>query len=175
MAMARAAPSVGSVPAHSSSKSTRECWRCLVQNPDTMLVIWEEKVLRICSILCSSPMSANTSSKTASSELSSGRNMKAGLSHQGKKAHGFQGNSFTAGVGAGDDQQVEVFAQPDGDGNDLLRIQQGMAAFLDVDASVLSLNIGTGWPFICRASRALAKMKSRAGQKLHDPWVSSSV
>ena len=66
MAMARAAPSVGSVPAPSSSKSTRERSSACSQK-DTMLVIWEEKVLRLCSMLCSSPISANTSWNRASS------------------------------------------------------------------------------------------------------------
>ena len=35
-----------------------------------MLVIWEEKVLRLCSMLCSSPISANTSVKIDSSPVS---------------------------------------------------------------------------------------------------------
>ena len=67
--MASAAPSVGSVPAPSSSKRQRElesaCSRIF-----TMVVMWEEKVLRLCSMLCSSPMSANTSSNTDSSDPS---------------------------------------------------------------------------------------------------------
>ena len=64
--MASAAPSVGSVPAPSSSKSTRERSSAWFQK-DTMFVIWEEKVLRLCSMLCSSPISAKTSVKTESS------------------------------------------------------------------------------------------------------------
>ena len=70
MAIARAAPSVGSVPAFSSSNSTRECSSTCFKN-ETMFVMWEEKVLRLCSILCSSPISAYTFSKRASSERSS--------------------------------------------------------------------------------------------------------
>ena len=69
MEIASAAPSVGSVPAQSSSKSTRE--RSLTCSKiRMMLTMWEEKVLSDCSILCSSPMSANTSSKIPSSERS---------------------------------------------------------------------------------------------------------
>ena len=66
MLWARAAPSVGSVPAPSSSNSTRSrgLTSCIIS---TMFVIWPEKVLRLCSMLCSSPMSANTCSNTASS------------------------------------------------------------------------------------------------------------
>ena len=60
MEIASAAPSVGSVPAQSSSKSTRE--RSLTWlKMRVMFVMWEENVLKDCSILCSSPMSANTS------------------------------------------------------------------------------------------------------------------
>ena len=69
MEIASAAPSVGSVPAHNSSNSTRErspAWLKI----RIMLVIWEEKVLSDCSMLCSSPISAKTSSKIPSSERS---------------------------------------------------------------------------------------------------------
>ena len=55
--MARAAPSVGSVPAQSSSKSTRE-FREASFRMRMIFVICEEKVLKDCSMLCSSPMSA---------------------------------------------------------------------------------------------------------------------
>ena len=67
MLMARAAPSVGSVPAPSSSNSARERGVTLC-NISTMFVMWLEKVDRDCSMLCSSPMSANTSSKMDSSD-----------------------------------------------------------------------------------------------------------
>ena len=63
--MPRAAPSTGSVPAPSSSKSTSESWSAWLSIL-TVLTIWAEKVLKLCSILCSSPMSAKTSLKTAS-------------------------------------------------------------------------------------------------------------
>ena len=69
MEIASAAPSVGSVPAQSSSKSTNDC-SLTCSKIETILVIWEEKVLRFCSILCSSPISANTSVKTDNSLLS---------------------------------------------------------------------------------------------------------
>ena len=62
--------------------------------------------------------------------------MESGLSHQGQKAGGLQGDGFTAGVGAGDDEQVVFLAQSDRDGHDLLRIQQRVAAFLNIDAPV---------------------------------------
>ena len=64
MEMPRAAPSTGSVPAPSSSNSTRESWSASF-NIFTVLTMWAENVLRLCSILCSSPMSAKISLKTA--------------------------------------------------------------------------------------------------------------
>ena len=69
MAMASAAPSVGSVPAPSSSNKTRER-SFTFSRKETILVMCEEKVLKDCSMLCSSPISAYTSSNTASSERS---------------------------------------------------------------------------------------------------------
>ena len=65
--MASAAPSVGSVPAPSSSNSASDRGVTL-RSISTMLVMWEEKVDSDCSMDCSSPMSANTSSNMASSE-----------------------------------------------------------------------------------------------------------
>ncbi len=69
MAIASAAPSVGSVPAPSSSKRHREFSSAFFRM-ETILVIWEEKVLRLCSMLCSSPISAKTSVNRDSSERS---------------------------------------------------------------------------------------------------------
>ena len=65
MVWARAAPSVGSVPAPSSSKSTRSRGVTAFMI-STMLVMWPEKVDRLCSMLCSSPISAYTWSNTLS-------------------------------------------------------------------------------------------------------------
>ena len=66
IAWASAAPSVGSVPAPSSSKSTRS-WGVTSCMMLTMFTMWLEKVDRLCSMDCSSPMSAKTCSNTASS------------------------------------------------------------------------------------------------------------
>ena len=67
--MASAAPSVGSVPEQSSSNRQR-LLSSAFSRIFTILVMWDEKVLRLCSILCSSPISAKTSSKMASFDLS---------------------------------------------------------------------------------------------------------
>ena len=57
MAMAKAAPSVGSVPTHTSSTSTRSPSRTS-SRMEIMFFMWPEKVDRLCSMLCSSPISA---------------------------------------------------------------------------------------------------------------------
>ena len=62
MARARAEPSTGSVPAPNSSNSTSERLSVSFRIP-TRLTMWDENVERLCSMLCSSPMSANTWSK----------------------------------------------------------------------------------------------------------------
>ena len=66
MLIASAAPSTGSVPAPSSSMSTSERSSAESSMP-TIFFIWLEKVERDCSMLCSSPISANTLSNTANS------------------------------------------------------------------------------------------------------------
>ncbi len=96
MERARAEPSLGSVPAPSSSKSTNICsGRCSsrltnssaifprisgvrrLRSPSILCrismirLIWDEKVLKFCSMLCSSPISAKISWNTAISESSS--------------------------------------------------------------------------------------------------------
>ena len=57
MAIASAAPSVGSVPAPSSSNSSSER-SSHSSSMLTMFFMCAEKVERLCSMLCSSPMSA---------------------------------------------------------------------------------------------------------------------
>ena len=63
---ASAAPSAGSVPAPSSSINTSVRGPRLVQNPGDVRM-WPEKVDRLCSMLCSSPMSTRISSYTHTS------------------------------------------------------------------------------------------------------------
>ena len=69
MAIARAAPSSGSVPAPSSSKRQSDSLSHLF-NISTIFAICEEKVDRDCSMLCSSPMSAYISRNKPSFEPS---------------------------------------------------------------------------------------------------------
>ena len=100
----------------------------------TMLVMWLEKVDRLCSMLCSSPMSANTCWNTASSvlQLRAGP-CKPALGHEGKQAHGFQGHRLAAGVGAGDNQRGELPAHPQIGGHHHRPVNEGMPAADDVD------------------------------------------
>ena len=57
--IARAPPSLGSVPVPASSSSTSDGVVSAL-SIDTMFAMCPEKVLRLCAIDCSSPMSANT-------------------------------------------------------------------------------------------------------------------
>ena len=59
--------------------------------------------------------------------------MESGLAHQSQKAGGLQGYRFTAGIRTGDDEQIIVLSQTDGDRDHLLRIQQRVTAFLNID------------------------------------------
>ena len=74
MDIARAAPSLGSVPAQISSISTKSP---LFTSPKILikLVICAEKVLKLCSMLCSSPISAYTARNTGSFALLAGMNI----------------------------------------------------------------------------------------------------
>ena len=62
--------------------------------------------------------------------------MKTCLSHQREETNSLQRDSLTTGVGTGDDQQVKIIAQTDGDRNGFLRIQQWMTAIFNVDLSI---------------------------------------
>ena len=62
IAIARPAPSWGSVPAPNSSRRIKEAVSTWFKI-DTILVIWLEKVDKLCSIDCSSPISAKTCEK----------------------------------------------------------------------------------------------------------------
>ncbi len=65
IAVASAPPSFGSVPVPTSSSST-SAGNCSSRSIVTRLLMWDENVLRLASIDCSSPMSANTQRNTGS-------------------------------------------------------------------------------------------------------------
>ena len=69
-----------------------------------------------------------------------GGNMKPRLPHQTEQSGGFQGNRLSARIGAGDDEQVVVPAQPDIDGNGLLFVQKGVSCPTDIDDMILVEN-----------------------------------
>ena len=64
------------------------------------------------------------------------RNMKSGLSHEGKKTDGFQTYGFTTGIRTGDDQKVKILTEMNIDGNDLFRRKQRMASLADVNIMI---------------------------------------
>ena len=55
------------------------------------------------------------------------RNVQAALRHQCQKADGLERDGLAAGVWAGDDERVEIRAEPQRDGNDLLAVDERMA------------------------------------------------
>ena len=62
--------------------------------------------------------------------------MEAALGHQRQQADGFQGDGFTAGIGAGDHQSVEVAAQPHGDGHNGFFINERMAGAFQLQLAI---------------------------------------
>ena len=66
-----------------------------------------------------------------------GRDMKSGLSHQGKESNRFQRNRLATGVWSGDDQKTEIISQTDGDRDYFFRIQKGMTTFFDADPALV--------------------------------------
>ena len=64
-----------------------------------------------------------------------GGDVQAALGHQAQQANGFQGHGFAAGVGAGDDQGVELLTQLHGDRHRLGLIQQRMPGPAQGDAA----------------------------------------
>ena len=116
-AWASAEPSVGSVPAPSSSSRTS------VSGPaaSTIVVIrrrWPENVDSDWATDCSSPMSANTSRQTGSRLPGSGRDVEAGLVHQAEQPERAQRDGLAAGVRAGHDEGRVAVADADVDRHD---------------------------------------------------------
>ena len=64
-----------------------------------------------------------------------GRDMQAGLAHQGQKPDGFQRYSLAPGVRTGHDQQIKIIAESYRDRDHAPLIKQRMPAFPDVDAA----------------------------------------
>ena len=61
-----------------------------------------------------------------------GWHMKTALCHQCQKAHRFQSHGLSAGIGASDDHGVEVSAQPQGNGHNLLLVDQRMTGIMQL-------------------------------------------
>ena len=91
----------------------------LAQQDPVIRRMCDEKVERDCSRLCSSPMSASTSSRTGSCDPWLRRDVQAALGHHREQADGLQRHRLAAGVRPGDDQQVELEAEVHVDRRDL--------------------------------------------------------
>ena len=101
--------------------------------------MWAEKVLRLCSMLCSSPMSAKTSSNTASSDPSDAGMCRPALAQQGKDPTVFRETVLPPVFGPETIEQVETSASADADidRNHFFRVNERVASFLDADAALL--------------------------------------
>ena len=112
-----------------------------------MLPMCELNVESDCSMLCSSPMSAKTASKTGRRVSSSGGNREACLRHQAEQPGRLERDGLAAGVRAGDQQYAELlglvvrqreagrrrlFAEPDADRDDIAG-QERVAAVVQVE------------------------------------------
>ena len=102
IAVASAPPSLGSVPVPTSSSRT-SAGSCRSRSIETRFVMCDEKVLRLASIDCSSPMSANTERNTGSFATAAGR-CRPGLRHQREQPRGLERDCLAAGVRTGDQQ-----------------------------------------------------------------------
>ena len=92
-----------------------------------------------------------------------GRHLQPGLRHQGKQAHGFQGDGFAAGVGAGDDEGGKVLPQPQIAGHHLFRVDEGMPSPDDLQPS-LPVDLRQHGPHLA-AQQALGKGKVQFPQQ----------
>ena len=124
MARPSAAPSVGSVPAPSSSSSTRLCASASFRMK-AIREICELNVLSDCSRLCSSPMSARMRLKTGTLLPSpAGMCMPHWAIRQSRPGR-LEADGFAAGVRPRDDEQVEAEAEADVDRDHLTFRSQG--------------------------------------------------
>ena len=71
-------------------------------------------------MLCSSPISAIDLPKDGDPRARAGRDVHPALRHRGQQSDGLEHDRLAAGVGPGDQQQIEVIAQPHVDGHDLI-------------------------------------------------------
>ena len=65
------------------------------------------------------------------------RQEQAAHGHEGKETHGLQCHRLAAGIGAGDDEGVEVLPEPQGDGHHLLPVDQGMTGVHQFQTALL--------------------------------------
>ena len=135
MAMASAAPSVGSVPAPSSSKSTRSLAVRLVEDLHDVGHMGGEGAQATAQCSARRRCRRYTRPKTLSSVPSSAGTCRPALRHEGEQAHRLEGHRLAAGVGAGDDERGKFIAQPQIAGHHLVRINKRMTTAHDLQVS----------------------------------------
>ena len=156
MAVARAPPSFGSVPVPTSSSST-SAGNCISRSIDTRLVMCDENVLRLFSIDCSSPMSANTERNTGIRATVAGT-CRPDLRHQGKQPGRLERHRLAARVGTGDQQHAIGRIEQHVDRHRplehrvprALELQAGVGGELRLDAVELA-RCSAPWPAACRS------------------------
>ena len=103
---------------------------------EMMLVRWLLKVERLCSMLCSSPISAKTALEDGQLGARLGRDEQAGLRHQRQQPDRLERHGLAAGVRAGDQQHLELVAQHHVDRHDVARSASGWRAADQIDAAL---------------------------------------
>ena len=125
MARPRAAPSVGSVPAPSSSSRTRLLASAAVKDGGDARNVRAERAERLFQALLVADVGEDVMENRHVAALA-GRDVHARLGHQAEQARRFETDRFAAGVRAGDDEQVEAETQANIDGTtSLSRVGRG--------------------------------------------------
>ena len=153
IARARAAPSCGSVPAPSSSNSTR-VFSSARRRMRTMLRICPEKVDSDCSMDCSSPISAKTLWNTLNAEPERAGMCRPDCAISTSRPTVFSVDRLAARVRAGDDHREGLLIQHHIDRHNRLRIEQRVAGLVQADDAARVI-----WPAL-----ALQRFEHRLGR-----------
>ena len=131
MARPRAAPSVGSVPAPSSSSRTRLFVVGGSQDVGDARDVRAEGAERLFQALLVADVGEDVREDRHAAALA-GRDVHARLGHQAEQAGRLQADRLAAGVRPGDDEQVEADAETDVDGHDFARGGRGEGGRVEV-------------------------------------------
>ena len=135
MAAARAAPSMGPVPAPQLVKEDQRLAVRLPRMP-TMFTMWEENVDKLWAMDSLVAHVGQHPAEHLYPAVVGDGDMQAALGHEGEQADGLDGHRLAAGIGAGDYQGVEVLPQHQVVGHRPVRVQQGVAGLPQVQAAL---------------------------------------